>query len=160
MTEGTATLVGLLADRSAWSTDDCPVAAALGVVGTRSAMLLLREAYYGTTRFDDFAGRVGISEAVAAARLRELTDAGLLRREPYREPGHRTRHEYRLTEMGRDLLPVVLGLFDWGGRYLTATGRPPLQLTHQDCGAEVHPVVTCTEGHAVALPEIAVGVAR
>jgi DNA-binding HxlR family transcriptional regulator len=151
----TASLEGVLADRSAWVADNCPVAAALGVVGTRSAMLLIREAYYGTTRFDDFATRVGISEAVAAARLRELTEAGLLRREPYREPGARTRHEYKLTQMGRDLAPVVVGLFDWGGKYLQPGGAP-LRLSHRDCGAEVHAEVRCAEGHEVPLGEVAV----
>ena len=64
------------------------------MVSTRSAFLILREAFYGTTRFDDFAERVGISEPVAAARLRELVDEGLLEREDYREPGQRTRQRY------------------------------------------------------------------
>ncbi|SHF80863.1 transcriptional regulator, HxlR family [Jatrophihabitans endophyticus] len=155
-----AVLAGGLADRTAWRTDACPVGAALGVVGTRSAMLIMREAYYGTARFDDFAERVGISEAVAAARLRELTDAGLLRRVPYREPGSRTRHEYRLTEMGRDLAPVVLGLFEWGSRYLSPGGRPPLDLTHADCGAAVHVGVECDAGHDVALGELVFSPAR
>jgi DNA-binding HxlR family transcriptional regulator len=150
------TLQGVLADRTAWSTENCPVGRSMELIGTRSAMLLMREAYYGTTRFDDFAERVGITESVAAARLRELTDAGLLRREPYREPGQRTRHEYRLTDMGRDLAPVVLGLFQWGAKYLSPTGRSPLNLKHDECGADVHVTVTCAEGHDVPLRELVV----
>jgi DNA-binding HxlR family transcriptional regulator len=81
------TMTGVLEDRSAWSaTGWCPVEKAMGIVGSRPAMLILREAFYGTTRFDDFAERVGISTAVAAARLKELVTAGVLIRRPYQEP--------------------------------------------------------------------------
>ena len=156
MTTDAATLTGALADRSAWRADRCPIGKALEVVGTRSALLIMREAFYGTTRFDDFAERVGISEAVAAARLRELTDAGLLERRPYREPGQRTRYEYRLTEKGVDLAPVVLGLFEWGAKHVSPGGRPPVDLTHADCGAAVRVVVECERKHSVALPQVVV----
>jgi len=159
MNDDAVTLAGPLADRTAWRTDRCPIGKALEVVGTRSAMLIMREAYYGTTRFDDFATRVGISEAVAAARLRELADAGLLTRQPYREAGQRTRYEYRLTEKGTDLAPVVLGLFEWGGKYVSPGGRPPVHLTHADCGTPIHVTVRCEHDHPVALPEVVVAAA-
>lgn len=146
-------LRGAMADREAWpATGGCSIGRALDVVGTRSAMLLMREAFYGTTRFDDFARRVGITEAVAAARLKELVAAGLLARAPYREPGQRTRYEYRLTEKGRDLLPAALALMQWGDRYCADVPGGPVQLRHEGCGAEVHVEVRCTEGHEVALP--------
>src|ERR1700736_3649079 len=96
-------MTGTLDPREAWTADRCTLAGALEVVSTRSAFLILREAFYGTTRFDHFAQRVGISEPVTAARLRELVDDGLLEREDYRDPGQRTRQRYRLTEMGADL---------------------------------------------------------
>lgn len=156
MSDDTAVLTGALADRRAWRTDRCPISGALGVVGTRSALLILREAYYGTTRFDDFADRVGITAAVAAARLRELVDAGILHRVPYQEPGRRTRHEYRLTDSGRDLMPVVIGLFDWGARHVSPGGRAPVELSHADCGAPVQAEVRCADGHAVPLGELVV----
>ena len=98
------------------------------VVGTKSAMLIMREAYYGTTRFDDFARRVGIAESIAAARLRDLVDAGLLDRRPYQEPGQRTRYEYVLTEAGTELMPVVWAMFEWGRNILRRRGtaaHPP-----------------------------------
>src|SRR5690348_10784712 len=91
-------LTGRLEPRESWTADRCTIAKALDVVTTRSAFLILREAFYGTTRFDDFAQRVGISEPATAARLRELVDQGLLEREDYREPGQRTRQRYKLTE--------------------------------------------------------------
>lgn len=156
MSSDSVTLTGPLADRTAWRADRCPIGKALEVVGTRSAMLIMREAYYGTTRFDDFATRVDISEAVAAARLRELVEAGLLERQPYREPGQRTRYEYRLTEKGTDLAPVVLGLFEWGGKYVSPGGRPPVELTHAGCGTAVHVEVRCERDHPVPLSEVVV----
>ena len=150
---GTPHLDGPLAERSSWHADRCPIAKSLEVVGTRSAMLIMREAYYGTTRFDDFARRVGVTEAVTAARLRELTSAGLLARLPYQEPGQRTRHEYRLTDMGRDLAPAVLALFEWGSTYLSG-GHAPLSLRHTDCGEDIHVETRCGAGHQVDLPDM------
>jgi DNA-binding HxlR family transcriptional regulator len=157
-------LLGKMGDREAWTAvGGCSIGRALDVVGTRSAMLLMREAFYGTTRFDDFARRVGITEAVASARLKELVAEGLLARSPYREPGQRTRHEYRLTDKGRDLLPAALALMQWGDRYLADVPGGPVQLTHgtpDTCGAEVHVEVRCTEGHEVTLDHLTAGFRR
>lgn len=161
MSPGTAVLAGPLADRNAWSAHGrCSIGRAMEVIGTRSAMLLMREAFYGTRRFDDFATRVGITEAVAARRLRELVDAGLLSRSPYQEPGQRTRDEYRLTEMGRDLVPAALALMQWGDRYLADDQGAPLALRHADCGAAVAVEVRCAAGHEVPLEEVRVEVNR
>jgi DNA-binding HxlR family transcriptional regulator len=161
MTDGVVALDGPLSDRTTWSARGrCSIGRAMEVVGTRSAMLLMREAFYGTRRFDDFAARVGITEAVAAKRLRELVDAGLLERAPYREPGQRTRHEYRLTEMGRDLAPAALALMQWGDRYLAGEDGAPLRLRHADCGADVAVHVRCANGHEVPLDETRVQVNR
>src|SRR5450755_5092866 len=119
-TSGTAAglprLTGMLEPRDAWTATECSMARALDVVSTRSAFLILREAFYGTSRFDDFAQRAGISEPVAAARLRELVRDGLLEREPYREPGQRTRQAYRLTPKGAELFPTLVALMEWGDR--------------------------------------------
>src|SRR5277367_1066047 len=108
MAEDTVTMVGKLEPRGGWEARGCTIAQAVEVVGTRSAFLLMREAFYGTTRFDDFAERVGVSEPVAAARLKELVEDGLLEREPYRVAGQRTRMAYRLTDKGAELLPVLV----------------------------------------------------
>lgn len=151
-----AHLEGKLADRDAWTAERCSVDRALGVIGTRSAMLIMREAYYGAHKFDEFARRVGITDAVAAARLKHLCTAGLLRREPYQEPGQRTRYEYHLTEMGRDLLPALLALMQWGDRYLSGPSGPPLALRHAECGTAAQVHVTCAEGHEVPLAELSV----
>jgi DNA-binding HxlR family transcriptional regulator len=146
-------LTGQLEPRSAWKAERCTIAKALEVLNTRSALLIMREAFYGTTRFDEFAERVGISEPVAAARLRELVEEGLLEREDYREPGQRTRQQYRLTAKGADLLPVLVALMEWGDRWLDDRGGP-VELLHRDCGETVTLSLRCDAGHEVEAGEI------
>jgi DNA-binding HxlR family transcriptional regulator len=146
-------MTGALEPRGGWKAERCTIAKALEVLTTRSAFLILREAFYGTTRFDDFAQRVGISEPVTAARLRELVDDGLLEREDYREPGQRTRQRYKLTDKGADLLPVLLALMSWGDRWLDHRGGP-VEVRHRDCGEPVALELRCAAGHAVAGAEL------
>lgn len=145
-------LEGPLADRDAWRPTECSIDLALSIVGTRTAMLILREAYYGTTKFDDFAERVGMSDAVAAARLKELVAAGVLERQPYREPGSRTRSEYVLTDSGRGLLAAVLGLAQWADRHQQPSGAP-LELVDAN-GRPVRVAVIDVDGREVALDEV------
>ncbi|WP_233608198.1 winged helix-turn-helix transcriptional regulator [Nocardia stercoris] len=146
-----------LRDLSRWKPDGCSIAKALDIVGTRSAILILREAMYGTTRFDAFAERVGVTDAAAAAALRKLTAAGLLRKQPYQEEGKRTRHEYVLTDMGRDVLPVVLGLWQWGDKYLQ-DGIPPLQRVTDATGEPVQLELRSASGSEVPLEGVQVRV--
>ena len=146
-------LQGPLADRDAWSAiGECAIEKTMSVVGTKSAMLIMREAYYGTTRFDDFARRVGITKAATSARLAELVDLGLLARRPYQEPGQRSRNEYVLTEAGIEFMPVVWSMFQWGRRHLP--GRDRLRLTHVGCGADAEVEMRCTNGHLVPPDEL------
>ncbi|MQY16537.1 putative HTH-type transcriptional regulator [Streptomyces sp. RB5] len=139
----------LLEDRDAWSMANCSVARTLEIVGNRTALLIMREAFFGTRRFDDFARRVGVGEPAAAARLKELTAAGLLERVPYREPGQRTRYAYQLTEKGRDFLPVIMALRQWGDAWAAGEQGPPVVVRHRDCDAPVHVELRCTAGHDV-----------
>ena len=110
-------------------------------------MLLMRRGLLRHDQVDDFASRVGITEAVAAKRLRDLVDAGLFVREPYREPGQRTRYEYVLTESGYDLLPAVFALGQWGRKHLPHRGSP--SATHLGCDAPVKVELRCSAGHLV-----------
>ena len=144
-------LTGALDPRGGWSASRCTIAKAIDVVGNRSAFLILREAFYGTTRFDDFAARVGVTESVAAARLKGLVDEGLLEKRPYREAGERTRYAYHLTEMGADFFPVLTALMQWGERWREPSG---VQLRHRDCGAPVRAELRCAQGHPVTVREI------
>ncbi len=147
-------LQGPLADRDSWSAiGHCPIEKTMGLVGTKSAMLIMREAYYGTRRFDDFARRVGITKAATSARLSELVEAGLLAKQPYREPGQRSRDEYVLTREGTEFMPVVWAMFEWGRRYFDDTR---LRLSHEGCGAEATVEIRCADGHEVPANELAI----
>jgi DNA-binding HxlR family transcriptional regulator len=132
-------------------TDWCPITRALDVVGNRSSFLLLREAYYGTHRFEDFASRSGVSESMIAERLKELVDEGLLERRPYREPGDRTRYEYHLTESGGDFFPVIAAMITWSSRW---RGPSPVRFQHASCGARIRTRLECENGHGVAVDEV------
>jgi hypothetical protein len=81
-----------------------------------------------------------------------LVEAGLLRRQPYRELGQRTRYEYRLTDAGRDLYPVLVALLQWGDRHLDRPDGPVMVLTHRECGEPVHMTMHCAAGHEVDSP--------
>jgi DNA-binding HxlR family transcriptional regulator len=153
MSTSAVRLTGALDPREGWKAEPCTIAKSLEILNTRSALLILREAFYGTTRFDEFAERVGISEPVTAARLRELVDEGLLEREDYREPGQRTRQQYRLTEKGADLFPVLVALMQWGDRWLDERGGP-VEMIHRGCGESVGVEVRCAAGHQVDTGEI------
>jgi DNA-binding HxlR family transcriptional regulator len=151
-------LQGSLADRDSWSAiGHCPVEKTMALVGTKSAMLIMREAFYGTTRFDDFARRVGVTKAATSARLSELVEVGLLEKRPYREPGQRSRDEYVLTESGTEFMPVVWAMFEWGRKHVDDTR---LRLAHLDCGAEATIEVRCAEGHEVPADELTVRLVR
>ena len=114
---------------------ECSIARTLDVVGEKWALLAIREVFLGNHRFDEMIRRTGAPRDTLAARLRTLVTAGVLERRQYCE--HPARYEYRLTDAGRDLYPVITTLMRWGDKYLAGDGGPPLVLQHQ-CG---HPVV-------------------
>lgn len=151
------TLLGALSDRESWRATNCSIDKAMGVVGTRSAALILREAFYGTTRFDDFAERVGITPAVAAARLKDLVAAGILVRRPYRVPGSRTREEYHLTDRGRELLPALLALQQWGDRHLQDDQGPDVEVVDES-GSPVRVAVVDSAGNELTPEHVQVRV--
>ncbi|MFG1867323.1 winged helix-turn-helix transcriptional regulator [Micromonospora arborensis] len=141
-------------DRDSWSNANCSVARAMDIVGSRSTVLVMREALLGTRRFDDFVRRVGVGEPAMAARLKEMVAAELLERIPYREPGQRTRHEYQLTRKGRELLPVITALRNWGDTWAADDAGPSIIATHHDCGEPVQAVLRCAAGHEIEDGEI------
>jgi DNA-binding HxlR family transcriptional regulator len=121
----------------------CPssVAATLRVTGDRWSALLIRESFYGSTRFDEFQQRLSIATNILTQRLRRLVDLGILSRTAYRQ--RPARHEYRLTEKGLDLYPVPLSMLAWGDQWVFA-GRPPVRLTHEKCRRLLTPILTCS----------------
>jgi DNA-binding HxlR family transcriptional regulator len=120
---------------------NCSVAQCLEVVGEWWSMLIVRDAFLGVTRFDDFQERLGISRNVLNQRLGHLVDAGVLERVPYSE--HPPRYDYRLTDKGRDLWPVLTAMRQWGDRWEAPDGAP-LELVHKSCGHVADVVSTCS----------------
>jgi len=127
-------------ERKSFADMDCSVAQCLEVVGEWWSMLVVRDAFLGVTRFDAFQERLGISRNILQQRLTRLLDAGVLRREPYCE--HPLRYDYRLTDKGRDLWPVLTAMRQWGDRYWAPQG-PPLVVTHKGCGSSTDAVLVC-----------------
>ena len=147
-------MTGELEPRDGWTAGaSCTIAKSVELLSTRSAFLLMREAFYGATRFEEFVRRAEVTEATASTRLHELVEHGLLELEPYQEPGQRTRLRYRLTEKGADLFPVIVSLMQWGNRWLSDTGGPA-ELVHRDCGATVHAALRCENDHLVDLADL------
>ena len=112
----------------------CPVAQTLEQVGEWWTLLILREAFLGRRRFGEFQQQLGIAKNVLSARLRKLVEQDILERRPSAEDGREV--EYRLTEKGRDLMPVLLALAQWGERWIYA-GRSPLRYRNRHTGAEL-----------------------
>jgi DNA-binding HxlR family transcriptional regulator len=121
---------------------DCSIARALEQIGERWTILIVRDAFLGIRRFDDFQRSLGVSRGVLADRLDRLVDAGILERRLYRERPER--HEYRLTDKGRDLWPVTMALVKWGDRYYAEHG-PPRLFHHRGCGGEVTDRLMCAK---------------
>ena len=113
----------------------CSIARALELVGERWTLLILRDAFLGVRRFDDFQRSLGIARNVLNTRLQRLVEAGLLERSRYQERPER--FEYRLTEMGVDLWPTIVSLMKWGDRHLAGDEGPPVLLRHKGCGGTI-----------------------
>lgn len=110
----------------------CPVARAMAVLGERWAMLILREAFCGTTRFDGFATNLGIAPNILSTRLNHLIRHGLLERVP-----EGSRHAYRLTGRGRDAFTLYLAIRDWGARHFSGPEGPPTIMVDRATGDPV-----------------------
>jgi DNA-binding HxlR family transcriptional regulator len=131
---------------------DCSIARTLELMGERWTMLVIREAFLGRRRFDQLAERLGIARNVLTDRLKRLVEEGVLEKVPYQERPQR--FEYRLTEKGVDLWPVMVALLQYGDRYYAPDG-PPMRLTHRDCGGELDDRRICTRcGEKLRAPDV------
>jgi DNA-binding HxlR family transcriptional regulator len=129
----------------------CSVARALAVVGERWTLLIVRDAFKGTRRFEEFQGNLGVTRHRLAERLTKLVEEGVLTKVPY---SHRPiRHEYRLTRKGLALYPVLISLSHWGDEWLDNGDGPPFTYWHSRCGKHFEPVVSCSECGDVLRPE-------
>jgi DNA-binding HxlR family transcriptional regulator len=122
--------------------ENCSIARTVSVIGDRWTLLILRECFLRVRRFDDFQAQLGVTRHVLADRLRKLVKAGVLERRVYQERPRR--YEYRLTERGLDLHPLMLALVHWGDVHLAPSGVRPVLHVHKACGQVFDPVTTCS----------------
>ena len=129
----------------------CSVARSLSVVGERWTMLIIRDAFLGTRRFDQFQNNLGITRHRLSERLGKLVDAGVLVKVPYHD--RPVRYEYRLTRKGLGLYPVLMSLARWGDEWMDKGEGVPMEYVHLKCGKVAHAVMSCSECHEPLKPE-------
>ena len=128
---------------------NCSIGAAVRIIGERQTFLVLREAFNGVRRFDDMQRRTAMPRQVLSDRLGRLVDEGLLRKASYQDSGQRRRYEYRLTEKGLDLYPVLVAMMEWGDKHAVGSAGPQVLLRHRDCGEPVELQLACAAGHVL-----------
>jgi len=121
----------------------CSIARSLSVVGDRWTLLVLRECFLGVRRFEDLQTHLGIARHRLSDRLNRLVEHGVLKKVPYQDSP--PRHEYRLTDKGKDLYPVLLSLVRWGDRWMDQGQGPPVVYRHNSCGHVMTPVLSCPD---------------
>ena len=121
----------------------CSMARTISVIGDRWTLLILRDCFLRVRRFEDFQARLGVTRPILARRLRKLVDDFVLAKVPYQQ--RPLRHEYRLTQKGRDVYPILAAMAAWGDRWLTGPEGTPLVLHHTACDHDMHAVVVCSE---------------
>lgn len=129
---------------------NCSIARTLEIVGDRWTVLILRNALVGQTRFEQYSTSLGVARNVLADRLTRLCTEGILERRPYQRLP--VRHEYVVTDKGRQLWPVLMALMEWGDRYQAPDG-PPRLMGHAGCGGQVHLTVNCDGCGCTLTPE-------
>jgi DNA-binding HxlR family transcriptional regulator len=135
-------------------TTNCSIARTLEVVGEKWTLLILREVWYGASRFSDLERILGCPRNLLAERLRKLVENGILSTEPYQQAGYRSRLRYVITPKGNDLAPAVLGLLQWGDRYRAEPAGPAIITRHHTCGAPLSVQVRCEHDHYVQATDI------
>lgn len=139
--------------RTDFSQAHCPIARTLDLVGEWWSLLIIREAFLGVTRYDDFQQRLGISRNALTDRLKKLVDGGVLTRQPV-TPGAK-REEYVLTKMGDDLITVVVAMLQWGDRWLVLPGKPLSCMVEAATGREVETLrVRSGDGRPLSRAEV------
>ena len=120
----------------------CSVARTLDIIGEWWTLLILRDAFYGVRRFEAFREHLGISRKVLAGRLQRLTQEGILKKIAYQD--NPVRFEYKLTQKGLDLLPILLSIMKWGDEWQTQPDEMPVVFVHKTCGQETEPRLVCS----------------
>ena len=128
----------------------CSVARSLEVLGEKWALLVVREAFFGVTRFADFRARIGVAPDVLTARLETLVEGGVLERRPYRDEGQRQREEYVLTEAGAELKTILAAFVAWGDEYRPSGFGPSTVYVEEATAEPVHLAFVSADGRELA----------
>lgn len=142
--------------RFLYDLEHCGIRRALDVLGEKWTLLVLREAFYGLRRFDDFARALKCGRGVLSARLKTLTEADVLELKQYVEPGRRTRAEYCLTEKGRDLYPAILALSQWSDRWSLPPDGPVATITDRATHQAVRVVMTSESVRGLTFEDVVI----
>jgi DNA-binding HxlR family transcriptional regulator len=121
------------------------VGAAAELLGDRWTFLILREAFFGTRRFNEFAQNLGLSRNILSNRLKLLVSKGIFEQHPYGPS--KARNEYHLAQAGRDIFPIVVALLQWGDKHLAGSRGPSIVLKHTRCGNDADPLLICRACH-------------
>jgi len=130
---------------TALATMHCAIARSMAILGERWTFVIMRQAFMGARRFEDYQQGTGIARNILTDRLKTLVEHDILTRRPYAEHPGRTLYEYRLTEKGLDLYPVLVSMMQWGNKYGGFEHGPPVVLTHKNCGHVTAPKLVCSE---------------
>jgi DNA-binding HxlR family transcriptional regulator len=133
--------------------DQCSIARASELLGDAWTIMLLRELFWGASRYEDFQANTGIASNVLAVRLKRLLDAEVVSKRPVEGDGRR--FDYALTQRGRELFPLIMGVMAWGDKYTPGDNGPLVLLRHLACGKRTKPSLVCTAcGEAIKPHEL------
>jgi DNA-binding HxlR family transcriptional regulator len=146
------TVAGRNLDWRTVSTENCPVAGAMQILGEKWTLLIIRDAFNGIKRFDDFCAQTGAPRALVTSRLKYLVDEGVLYQKPYQEPGSRSRLHYVLTRKGRDLQHVLIALREWGDIHINEPDKQPIELIEKNSSVAVRLALVRTDDNTLIEP--------
>lgn len=138
--------------RTSYQAGNCSIGRTLQILGEKWTLLIIRESFYGSTRFDEIHSVLSCPRNLLSERLTKLVEEGILERSEYREPGSRARYEYRMTDKGRELALILLALMQWGDRHEADPEGPPIVAKHARCGKDLRVTLLCTRGHEATGP--------
>ena len=139
-------------ERTNYQASNCSIARTLQVLGEKWTLPFMRESFYGSTRFEQFHSVLNCPRNLLSERLNKFVEEGILERSEYREPGSRARNEYRMTDKGRELTPILLALQQWGDRHKADPDGPPVVVRHAGCGKDLRVTLVCECGHEASGP--------
>ena len=136
-----------------YGAENCPIKKTLEIIGEKWTLLILREIFYGSSRFEDLLRGTGCARNLLSARLATLVQHQILIKTAYREEGTRERFDYHLSEKGKALFKVLVSLMQWGNEWTGNADEPAMTLRHRGCKANACVKLVCAHGHELNGPQ-------